>query len=269
MMERRGKFVLLDRADFANWLMDAAVHRQIRMIQNHHTYLPSYEHFDGGNHFDKLLSMEAVHLERGFSEIAQNLTIFPDGRIALCRALDKIPAGAKGANTGGICIEHLGNFDESHDEMTPAQRDSIVEVNALLCRKLGLTPSTDAIVYHHWFDLETGARLNGRGNTKSCPGTAFFGGNSIAAARTHFIPLIQSALDALAQPAVPLPAQIFEGRVISDSPLNVRMQPRAWSKKIAHLHKGVVVSVYATQGSWCRIHPDQMRWVNGKFLERV
>lgn len=269
MMERRGKFVLLDKAEFATCLADIALHRQIRMIQNHHSFLPAYEHFNGSNHFDKLLSMEAMHLERGFSEIAQNLTTFPDGWIALCRPLDKIPAGAKGANTAGISIEHLGNFDQSRDQMTPAQRETVVQVNALLCRKLSLTPSTDSIVYHHWFDLETGARLNGQGSTKSCPGTAFFGGNSLAAARTHFIPLIQSALDAMSEPIQPLPAQIFEGRVISDTPLNVRMQPRAWSKKIAHLYKGVVVSVYATHGSWCRIHPRQMRWVNGKYLERT
>lgn len=269
MMEQRGKFVLLDVADLTRWLAETTVHRQIRLIQNHHTFLPSYQHFNGSNHFDKLLGMEAAHLERGFNEIAQNLTIFPDGRIAICRSLDRIPAGAKGANTGGICIENLGNFDASRDEMTAAQRDSIVQVNALLCRKFALTPSTDTIVYHHWFDLDTGARVNGNGNTKTCPGTAFFGGNSESAARTHFIPLIQQALDALASPMPSLPPQLFEGRVLSDSPLNVRLQPRAWAKKIGHLQKGVVVSVFATQGAWCRIHPSETRWVNGKFLERV
>lgn len=270
MTEHRGKFVLFDLPDFSKWMFATAVHRQIRLIQNHHTFLPSYQHFNGSNHFDELTGMEAVHLERGFSEIAQHLTIFPDGFVAVCRSLDKIPAGAEGANTGGICIENLGDFDTDKDAMMLAQRDAIVQVNALLCRKFALTPSTDTIVYHHWFDLDTGARVNGNGNTRSCPGTAFFGGNSVAAAQANFIPLIQQALSGVTEPPPPAaPAQLFEARVTADTSLNVRVQPRAWARKITQLHKGVVVSVFATEGSWCRIHPSETRWVNGKFLERV
>jgi hypothetical protein len=267
--EQRGKLMLLDLGELATWLAEVTVHRQIRLIQNHHTYLPSYRHFNGSNHFEQLTAMESAHLERGFSEIAQNLTIFPDGRVAICRPLDKIPAGAKGANTGGICIENLGNFDVLRDEMSPVQRDSIVQVNALLCRKFALTPSTDTIVYHHWYDRDTGARVNGSGNTKSCPGTAFFGGNSVAAAHANFIPLVHEALAALPASSTPLPDPLFAGRVIADSSLNVRLQPRAWARKVGQLHKGVVVSVFATHGVWCRVHPTETRWVNGKFLERL
>lgn len=114
-------------------------------IQNHHTFLSAYARFNGSNHFAKLTGMEAANLERGFAENAQNLTTFPDGTVVVCRALDKILAGAKGGNTGGICIVHLENVDTGQDQMTTAQRDYAVQLNALLCRKVSLTSSTDTI----------------------------------------------------------------------------------------------------------------------------
>jgi hypothetical protein len=105
-------------------------------------FIPSYRDFDGNNHFERLAAMESAHLQRGFNEIAQNFTTFPDGAVASCRSLDTTPAGVKGANTNGICIENLGNFDEGHDAMTNPQRDCIIRVNALLSQKFNLAPSS-------------------------------------------------------------------------------------------------------------------------------
>src|SRR4029079_16211640 len=117
------------------FLLSTHVKRQIRLIQNHHTLIPSYRNFDGLNHFEKLKAMEEAHLQRKFSEIAQNITTFPDGTVAICRSLEKDPAGIKGANKGAICIENLGNFDLNQDQMTDAQRRTIIRVNALLCHR--------------------------------------------------------------------------------------------------------------------------------------
>ncbi|MGE5551533.1 MAG: N-acetylmuramoyl-L-alanine amidase [Bacteroidota bacterium] len=186
------KFSVLTLAEFDAWLNEQKVSRTIKLVQNHHTWCPSYKHFTGQNHSRLLLSMEASHLERGFAEIGQNLTIFPDGRIAICRAINRIPAGIKGANANGICIECIGNFDAGGDVMSHEQRDAILDVNALLCKRFGLVPSTATIVYHAWYNLTTGERDNDEGRTdnqhKTCPGTAWFGGNSADAARAHFIP---------------------------------------------------------------------------------
>ena len=121
MRKTKGKFILFDLPEFAGWLGQEVVHREVVRFQDHHTFIPSYTHFHQDNHFALMVGMEAAHLERGFSEIAQNLTTFPDGSICVGRSLDKIPAGIKGANTGGICIENLGNFDIGHDVMTPDQ----------------------------------------------------------------------------------------------------------------------------------------------------
>src|SRR5687767_15279852 len=101
-MQTKGKFILMSVAEFQTFLLSRNIKRKIRIIQNHHTLIPSYRNFDGMNHFEKLRSMEEAHLKRKFSEIAQNITTFPDGTIAICRNLEKDPAGIKGANTGGI-----------------------------------------------------------------------------------------------------------------------------------------------------------------------
>ncbi|CCJ34635.1 peptidoglycan recognition protein family protein [Caloramator australicus] len=195
-MKQQGKFILMNREDFKEYILKLKVKRIIKLIQNHHTYIPSYKEFKN-NHFRLLEGMERSHLARGFNEIGQNITIFPDGLIAICRPLDIPPACIKGANENGICIESVGNFDIGGDKMTEEQKKSIIFVNALLCKKFKLTPSTDTIVYHHWFDLETGKRLNGKGITKSCPGTNFFGGNTVEAAKKNFIPLILDELKKL------------------------------------------------------------------------
>jgi hypothetical protein len=189
-MKQKGKFILLNREEFKGWLFANKFKRTIKLIQNHHTYLPDYTHFNGRNHFEKIKGMESSHIKRGFGEIAQNLTTFSDGLICVCRHFDKIPCGIKGMNQFGICVEHLGNFDIGKDKMTEEHKKTIIFVNAALCAKFKFAPDTDTMIYHHWYDLKTGKRAAGRGITKSCPGTNFFGGNSIESAQKNFIPQV-------------------------------------------------------------------------------
>ena len=221
-----GKFLLCSLAGFEGWLMTRSFNRVVRLIQNHHTYKPGYAHFKGNNHLSLLQGMERSHLDRGFAEIAQNITTFPDGSLAICRSFEKIPAGIKGANRYGICIEHVGYFDEGGDQMSPQHRETIVKLNALLCRKFNLPVNTDSIVYHHWYDLNTGLRTNGSGTTKTCPGTAFFGGNSVEACRVNFIPLVQTALSGTSiAPVNVINSERLPTGVIRVSALNVRKGP--------------------------------------------
>lgn len=191
-MRALGKFILLDLNEFQNWLEIQNVTRKIRVIQHHHTFIPAYKHFNGQNHFELCKSMERSHLERGFAEIAQNFTTFPDGKIMACRNLDTIPAGIKGANSNGICIEHIGNFDTGHDQMNPDQRETILSMTRFLLSRFNLPANDNSIVYHHWYDLNLGKRISneGTGSTKTCPGTAFFGGNRIADFNLNFLPLL-------------------------------------------------------------------------------
>jgi hypothetical protein len=189
-MKTQGKFTLFELDEFNNWLSQKKVKRSIKIIQQHHTYKPDYSTFKGDNHFELCTSMEKSHLKRGFAEIAQNFTTFPDGKIMVCRDMDKIPAGVKGANEKGICIEHVGHFDLGGDAMNEAHKITIIEMTRLLLLKFNLIANDETVVYHHWYDLNTGKRITqeGKGSTKTCPGTNFFGGNTLVDFNAKFLP---------------------------------------------------------------------------------
>lgn len=191
MKTTKGKFVLFDLSGFNTWLTELKVTRRIGLIQQHHTWKPDYASWEKlPDHFHWMESMESFQMQNGLSQIAQNLTSFPDGTIGLGRPFDVIPAGCKGANQYGICIEHLGNFDQEGDMMTDLHRETILKMNTALLQKFNLQPSTDTIIYHHWFDIVTGQRTNGAGTVKTCPGTNFFGGNQVADCQLNLIPLL-------------------------------------------------------------------------------
>ena len=190
-MKQVGKFKLLDLIEFQEWLRNFEKKRTINRIQQHHTFIPAYKHFDGNNHFKLCESMERSHIERGFDEIGQNITTFPDGTIMLCRDLNIQPAGIKLQNSGAICIENVGDFDLGKDSLNDIHRHTIIQITKLLLQKFAIVPNKKNLVYHHWFDLKTGERIEeeGKGAKKSCPGTNFFGGNTVEAYNTNFLPL--------------------------------------------------------------------------------
>lgn len=195
-MTMQDQYILMTREEFKDWLLNHKFNRKISIIQQHHTWRPSYKHFNGSNHFMMLKGMENYHVkEKGWKNIAQNITTFPDGKIAISRQFNMAPEGSIGwkANSAGLMIENVGNFDQGYDVMTKEQKETIVYITALLCIKFGLTPSIDSITYHHWWDMNTGERVldNSAGSVvKTCPGTAFFGGNSTSSAKKYFYPLV-------------------------------------------------------------------------------
>ena len=142
----------------------------------------------------------------GWSDISQQVTTFPDGKVVVGRPFNTPPQGSYGLlnksvmpsiEANAVAIENLGDFDLGHDQMTAQQRETIITVAALLCIKFGLTPSIDSIQYHHWWDMNTGERVldNSEGHAvKTCPGTGFFGGNSTTDAKNNFYPLVRQKM---------------------------------------------------------------------------
>lgn len=199
-MAKKGQYILMSKEEFKNWLFQQNFKRKINLIQHHHTWAPSYKHFKGNNHFQMLESMAHYHVsKKGWQTIAQNITTFPDGKIAISRPFDMAPEGSIGwnANAHGISIENIGNFDKGKDVMTKEQKDTIVYITALLCHKFKLTPSVDTITYHHWWHYKTKKRVldnSSDNDVKSCPGTGFFGGNSTHSAKKYFYPLVLKKL---------------------------------------------------------------------------
>lgn len=200
-LNMHGQHIVMTREQFKTWLENNTFNRKITLIQHHHTWQPSYKDFTGNNHFAMLESMENFHRKNmNWKTIAQNLTTFPDGTIAISRPFNIAPEGSIGnkANYAGLMIENIGNFDIGHDVMTKEQKDTIVYMTALLCLKFGLTPSIDSITYHHWWNLKTGERVLDNAKSfevKTCPGTGFFGGNTTTSAKKYFYPLIQKKMN--------------------------------------------------------------------------
>ena len=191
-MKTQNGFTKLETPEeFENWLKTQKTTRKIKLIQIHHT-ATRLSTFKNNNHFSLQQSMKSFHIGRGFSNIAQQFTIFPDGSIVTGRSLNTNPAGITGANTGAICIENYGWFDKNYDTMPQIQKDAIIKYVAILCKHFKLTPSANTIVYHCWYNSK-GKKLNdyvaGK-SCKTCPGTNFFGGNTFNAYIINFLPLV-------------------------------------------------------------------------------
>lgn len=191
---KMSKFQSFDIAAFGEYITALNVKRKIKLVQLHHTYSPSYKNFTGSNHVELQSNMRSYHIKtNGWNDIGQHFTIFPDGVILTGRSLESNPAGIYGANTGAICIECIGNFDENGDTMTDAQKHAIAAAVKILLDKFGLSASAD-ITYHAWW---TGRGKNLRDyvqgkSIKTCPGTNFFGGNSRAAYKKNLLPLVEN-----------------------------------------------------------------------------
>jgi len=191
-------FLMLRPDEIQTYLDANQPGREIKLVQLHHTWSPEYRHFDGKNHFTRQVSMRESHLARGFSYIAQHFTVFPDGLIVTGRSLAQNPAGIKGANSGAVCIENFGNFDAGYDKMTAEQADAMITLTAVLCKVFGLNPET-AITYHAWWTAKGQALgdYHPAKSAKTCPGTAFFGGNTRDAFLKNLLPRIKDAMQAL------------------------------------------------------------------------
>lgn len=135
--------------------------REINAVHVHHTWRPRQREFKG------LRTVEAmcrVHKEElGLGDIAQHITIDPDGFVWTGRAWNQPPASAVGHNgtraAGPFMFELVGDFDEGQDQLKGEQRRSALCVIAALQRRFG---SNKVPVRFH-------RHLN---PGKSCPGKA-------------------------------------------------------------------------------------------------
>lgn len=269
-MKTKFGFTHLNIQEFETYIKNLRVARTILYIQQHHTYLPSYNDFSGNNHFDLQKSMKDYHVgTNGFVDIAQHFTTFPDGSIATGRNLELTPAGIKGFNSNAICIENLGNFDSGKDTMTNQQKNTIIKMTAILSNKFSISIDTNHIVYHHWFNLETGERNNGTKKNKSCPGTNFFGGNKVNHCQTIFLPLVKDIANNLIS-ATPVP--VLQYRISTADSLNIRTAPTTNSVKAQDrkpITLGSVVRVYEENNGWYRISSSAQHWISSRYTKTV
>lgn len=153
--------------------------------------------------------------------------------------------------------------------MTEEQAKSIVVATASLCVKFNIPVSTDYIVYHHWFDLSTGARNNGTRNNKSCPGTNFFGGNKVADCRNNFLPLVNNELQGTIKTGIP---EGMRYACVNTAILHVRVLPDSSSDKAPErpsVQLGAILRVYDEKDGWLKISNSDSRWVSARYTTEV
>lgn len=188
------KYNKYDKNSFKGYIEKLKVERNITRIQLHHTFQPDYGDFNGNNHESLQLGMRNYHVNtKNWADIGQHFTIFPDGIIMNGRSLEAMPAGISGGNAGAICIECLGNFDKGADVMTEAQKNAIVAAVNILLDKFNLKAEDD-VTYHAWWTSaggEIGDYVKGK-SVKTCPGTNFFGGNTLTAYENNLMPLVKN-----------------------------------------------------------------------------
>lgn len=267
-MRQQYGFKLFNTGEFEEWLDSQKIGRDVSYVQEHHTFLPSYKQFKGDNHFELQKNMKHHHVvNNGWSDIGQHLTIFPDGTVMTGRSFERSPACIKGRNAHSVCIESVGDFDEGKDQMTDEQREAILKVTAALCKRFNVEVNTDRIVYHHWYNLDTGERNNGTGSNKSCPGTAFFGGNKVENANAHFIPLVQAQLGQGVSPPV-----VIGYGMVTASKLNIRAGAGTSHSRVTDreaLSFGAIVRVFDRDNGWLKIAGKKAHWVSGKYVKTV
>lgn len=266
-MESKYGFLKMSLPEFVAWIQEQRIARTVLTVQQHHTWSPSYVHFNGTNHFERQSAIKNYHVRNnGWQDIGQHFTTFPDGTIMTGRSLELTPACIYGANRDSICMEHFGNFDKGGDVMTPEQRETIVKMTAALCDKFRLPLNSFSIIYHHWFDLNSGKRNNGTGNNKSCPGTNFFGGNKVDDFNRDFLPLLSQELTG--RPAPTPPAEIRKYVVVTANLLNVREAPSGGAPKATDrgaAQLGSILRIYDESNGWLKISNSQSHWVYGKY----
>ncbi len=143
--------------------------RKLTAVHLHHTWRPTQAQWRGEK---TMHAMRNHHVkERGFSDIAQHLTIDPAGGLWTGRDFSLPPASSRGQNgdrtSGPFMIEIVGDFDVGRDVLLGSQLETVKKVTAAVLKAAGLDATHVNIVPHSRF------------RTKTCPGSSLSTGENV------------------------------------------------------------------------------------------
>ena len=283
-MKTQNGFTLFEKtSEIGTWLKSQKVTRKVTKLQVHHMGLPSYSTWNNTDkkvfsnpYFGRTESLDSYGKKTWNSKSAngkyqaQHFNVFPDGKITTGRSLNSNPIGITGWNTGAICVEIYGNFDKGQDTMTSAQKKAVIALFGELCKKFNLTPSASTIRYHAWFtsggtylgDYKAGQ------SRKTCPGTAFFGGNTMSAFKKNFLPEIKKYINGETEKKDET-TTVGVYKVIVDT-LNVREGAGTSYEKVGTLKKGEAYTITKISGNWGYLKSG-LGWINisSSYCEKI
>src|SRR5688572_9499709 len=136
-------FVKLTIGQFEELVVSYNWTRKIDAVHMHHTWRPNHAQYRG---LASIESMWEFHTqERRWSDIAQHISIAPDGSIWTGRNWNHPPASALGYNgnsrQGPFMFEMIGDFDEGKDPFKDPQRASVIRVIASVLQRFELPTS--------------------------------------------------------------------------------------------------------------------------------
>ncbi len=181
-------FQRLSPDQFEQLLQKFPFTRKIDAVHMHHTWRPRHADFRG---HDTIVSMWRHHTQvNGWSDIAQHITIDPDGMVWLGRNWNLPPASAAGHNGnkafGPFMFEMIGDFDTGRDPFGGAQKDTALRVVAGVQARFHLPAST--------------LRFHNSMSPKSCPGSALVYADILAEVEAVRQAMQASASRGIAQP---------------------------------------------------------------------
>lgn len=127
----------------------------------HHTWRPNHAQYYGTSHtsedqraLDRQKAFYDYHTKtNGWIDIAQHVTLLPDGRFVTGRDFSVNPASIAGYNSGAFAVEMIGDFDIGRDKFEGTQKESMI----------GLA---------RWFDKKGKyIRFHRENSSKTCPGS--------------------------------------------------------------------------------------------------
>lgn len=163
-------FIPLNPDEFVSYAEGFAWTRRVWRVDMHHTWYPAHADYVGEPTIEAMCRFHVDDLN--WDDIAQHVSIAPDGTIWTGRDWNKMPASVGwGLNKGAFMFETIGNFDTGFDMLCGAQLDSVVTVIAVIQRLFQLPP--EALLFHREVPV----------TLKTCPGTSVYKGDILTRVR--------------------------------------------------------------------------------------
>lgn len=151
----------LTTAQVETLLRSVTLTRKIDAVHLHHTWVPTRSQFRGQASLEAMRDYHTTSL--GWDDIAQHLTIDPQGFAWTGRNWNLPPASQRGRNgrraQGPFMIEMVGDFNIGRDALDGEQRQAVVDIVAAILAVHDL--AIGSVQFH-----------NELGSPKTCPGTS-------------------------------------------------------------------------------------------------